>query len=193
MATIRAFIAIEIGETVRAGLERVLRSLRNEPISGSVKWVTADSIHLTLKFLGDVDAARAPQILLAIQTACIGTAPFDLAVRGAGCFPNFDRPNVVWAGLVGDLDALAQLAQRVDDECERMGIPREERPFSPHLTLGRLKKEANQNERKQVGDIVRRLSIAQPGSIRADAVHLIRSDLRPAGTVYTSLGNVKLR
>lgn len=193
MAILRAFIAIDIGETARIGLDQVLRRLRAEPISGFVKWVTPNSVHLTLKFLGDVDSERVPQLMLALQAACSGIEPFDLNVRGAGCFPNFERPNVVWAGVVGNLPVLEQVALRVEEECARIGIPPEPRPFSPHLTLGRVQKATGLNERRQVGDIVRRLSVSQVGGIHADAVHLIRSDLRPAGPIYASFGHVKLR
>ncbi len=85
---------------------------------------------------------RAPGVLAALQTACAGVAPFDLAVRGAGCFPNFQHPNVARAGLTGQVQAATLLAQRIESECAQLGFEPEERPFSPHLTLGRVKREA---------------------------------------------------
>lgn len=192
MAILRAFIAIELDQSVRAGLDQLQRRLRAEPISGFVRWVAPSSMHLTLKFLGDVDSARVPGVLAALQTACAGVAPFDLAVRGAGCFPNFQHPNVVWAGLTGQVQAATLLAQRIESECAQLGFEPEERPFSPHLTLGRVKREAGSSERQQLGDLVRRLNINQLGQVHADLVHLMRSELRPSGAVYSSLGSVKL-
>ena len=189
---IRAFIAIELGNEAKAELEKVQRRLRAEPISGLVRWVAPGSIHLTLKFLGDIEEARSPHVLSAMKTACEGISPFELAVRGAGCFPNFQRPNVIWAGLVGQVQVAIQLAQRIEDECARLGFDPEDRPFSPHLTLGRIAREADSSERRQVGEMVRRLEIGMNGVIRAEKVYLIRSDLRPGGSVYTPLGSVKL-
>jgi 2'-5' RNA ligase len=192
MATLRAFIAINLDDALRGELDRVLRRLRGEPISGFVRWVMPDSVHLTLKFLGDMDSVRTPHVLHAMQTACADMPHFDLTVRGAGCFPNFQRPNVIWAGLIGQVQAATQLAQRIESECAVLGFDPEERPFSPHLTLGRVKRETAMTERNQVGEMVRRLDIGQLGVMHADVVHLMRSELRPGGAVYSSLGSVKL-
>ena len=189
---IRTFIAIELDNTVKAELEKVQRRLRAEPISGVVRWVAPGSVHLTLKFLGDMEPERTPHVLAALKTACTGIAPFEVTVRGAGCFPNYQRPNVIWAGLVGQVQAATQLAQRIENECARLGFEPEDRPFSPHLTLGRVSREADPSERHQIGEMVRRLDIGINGVIHADMVCLIRSDLKPAGSVYTTLGFVKL-
>jgi 2'-5' RNA ligase len=189
---IRAFIAIELDNTVHDELEKIQRRLRAEPISGLVRWVTPDSMHLTLKFLGDMDPARVPHVVAAIQTACVGIAPFEMAVRGAGCFPNYQRPNVIWAGLTGQVQPATLLAQHIEDECARLGFEPDGRPFSPHLTLGRVMREAAPPERRQIGETVRRLDINLKSIIRANEVTLIRSELKPAGSVYTPLGSVKL-
>ena len=192
MAIYRTFIAIELDDAVRAAFERVQYRLRAEPISGFVRWVGPEAIHLTLKFLGDIDSARVPEVLSALQLACAGIAPFELAVRGAGCFPNYERPNVVWAGIVGDVKEAGRLAQRIEAECKKLGFPPEERPFSPHFTLGRVSRDAGLKQRTQLGEIVRRFDLGPAGAISADAIHLMRSELRPTGSVYTSLGSVKL-
>lgn len=192
MAIIRAFIAVELDDTLKTAMDKVQRRVRAEPISGFVRWVVPASIHLTLKFLGDLESTRVPLVLSAMQAACAGIPPFELAVRGAGCFPNFQRPNVIWAGLVGQVPVAIELAQRLDEECVKLGFEPEDRPFSPHLTLGRVKREAGATERHQLGDMVRRLDIGQVGTIRADTVHMVRSELRPMGSLYTSLGSVKL-
>ena len=189
---IRAFIAIELDGAVKAELEKLQRRMRAEPISGVVRWVMPGSIHLTLKFLGDMESERVPHVLAAMKTACNGITPFELAVRGAGCFPNFQRPNVIWAGLIGQVQVASVLAQRIEDESARLGFDPEDRPFSPHLTLGRIAREVDPNERRQVGDMVRRIDVALSGVIRADAIYLIKSELKPTGSVYTALGQVKL-
>ncbi len=192
MAIYRTFIAIELDEAVKMAFASVQRRLRAEPISGFVRWVAPEGIHLTLKFLGDIDSERVPEVLAAMQMACAGMAPFELAVRGAGCFPNFERPNVIWAGIVGDIKEAGRLALRLEAECKKLGFPAEERPFSPHFTLGRIAREAGLKQRTQLGEIVRRFDLGPVGAINADAIHLMRSELRPNGSVYMSLGNVKL-
>ena len=193
MATVRAFIAIELDDSLKAALEKLQRRLRAEPISGFVRWVEPASIHMTLKFLGDVDSQRMPHVLAAVQAACAGIAPFDLAVSGAGCFPNFQRPTVVWAGMIGQVQTATQLAQRIEGECAKLGFDPDDRPFSPHLTLGRVKRDIGPVERRQVGDLIRRMDIGRVGMIHAETVYLMRSELRATGALYTSLGNVKLR
>jgi 2'-5' RNA ligase len=192
MAIYRTFIAIELDDAVNMAFKSVQRRLRTEPISGFVRWVAPEGIHLTLKFLGDINSERVPEVLAAMQAACAGIAPFELAVRGAGCFPNYERPTVIWAGIVGDVKEATQLAQRIEVECLKLGFPPEERPFSPHFTLGRVNRDAGLKQRGQVGEMVRRFDLGPVGAISADAVHLMRSELRPTGSVYSSLGNVKL-
>src|SRR5690349_18650625 len=122
MAIIRAFIAVELDDTLKTAMDKVQRRVRSEPISGFVRWVAPASIHLTLKFLGDLESTRVPLVLSAMQAACTGIPPFELAVRGAGCFPNFQRPNVIWAGLVGQVPVAIQLVQRIDEECVKLGF-----------------------------------------------------------------------
>ncbi len=192
MAVLRVFIAVELDDAVKTALVRAQNRLRAEPISGFVRWVDPAGVHLTLKFLGDIEAERVPHVLGAMQVACAGVAPFELAVRGAGCFPNYQRPNVIWAGLVGDVKTATALAQHLEDECARLGFDPEERPFSPHFTLGRVGREVGLKERGQLGEMVRRFDLGPVGAIIADTVHLMRSELRPSGARYTSLGHVKL-
>ncbi|HEY3289401.1 MAG TPA: RNA 2',3'-cyclic phosphodiesterase [Anaerolineae bacterium] len=192
MATYRTFIAIELDDAVRAALAKVQRRLRAEPISGFVRWAAPDGIHLTLKFLGDIDSARVPEVMAAIQAACAGVPSFELAVRGAGCFPNYERPNVLWAGIIGDVKEATQLAQRIEAECSKLGFPPDERPFSPHFTLGRVSRDAGMKQREQLGELMRHFDLGPVGAIRADSVHLMRSELRPTGSLYTSLGCVPL-
>ncbi len=191
-SVIRTFIAIELDANVKAELEKLQRRMRAEPISGVVRWVASGSIHLTLKFLGDMEPERTPHVLAAMKAACNGVAPFDLTVRGAGCFPNFQRPNVIWAGLIGQVQVATLLAQRIENECARLGFDPDDRPFSPHLTLGRIGREVDYNQRRQVGEMVRRMDLNLNGVIHADLVRLIQSELRPLGSLYTPLGQVRL-
>jgi RNA 2',3'-cyclic 3'-phosphodiesterase len=192
MATLRAFIAIELDEGMQAALKRLQQRGQADPAGRDVRWVAPDGIHLTLKFLGDVDSGRVPALLGAMRRACAGTRAFDVTARGMGCFPNPQRPNVVWVGLTAGAQQCADLARRVEDECAALGYEREDHPFSPHLTLGRVKREAGPAERRQVGQMVRQLDPGEVGAFRAAALYLMRSELKPSGAVYTVLGKVEL-
>ena len=191
--TLRTFIAIELDETVRDALGRVEGKFQRQAPHGSVKWVVPTSIHLTLKFLGDTPVSRVSKVADALAAASAGFAPFDISVEGRGCFPNLRRPRVIWAA-VRDVEgrSLARLQAAVELHVAPLGFLTEERGFSPHLTLGRVARSAGAAEEAAIGQMVERSVVEQIGVQRVHAVHLIKSDLRPAGPVYTVLATVEL-
>ena len=189
---LRTFIAIELDEPLRLAIGRVQAKFRRQAPPGSVKWVAPDGIHLTLKFLGDTPAGRVPAIEAALRTACASTQPFEFAVEGRGCFPNFRRPRVVWVAVRDRGQMLARLQAAIEQHVAPLGWPSEERGFSPHLTLGRVSPRADATAQAAVGQMVERAVVEQIGSQRVTAVSLIRSDLQPAGALYTPLVHVAL-
>jgi 2'-5' RNA ligase len=196
MERVRAFVAIGLGEELKRELVAIQRRLGEAAIKRQirwlVRWVAPQNIHLTLKFLGEVDAARIPELTTALHGATENIESFTLTVRDLGCFPSAKRPNVIWAGLNGQLPSLVEFARRVEDAFGALGFPREARPFSPHLTLGRIKREARPPERAAIGETVEQFAAKELGIIAARAVHLIRSDLKPDGPIYSTLSTVKL-
>lgn len=193
MDSLRLFIAIELDDDLRRALGDLQKQFKSEPAAKFVRWVTQDGIHLTLKFLGDVSPARVPELLDAVARAAEGIEPFSLTARGLGSFPNWTRPNVIWVGVEGALDAASMLAQRVEDECARLGLQREARGFTPHLTLGRVKHDIRSSESKQVGEMVRRANVGEVGKLNVDQVYLMQSDLRPGGAIYSVKDRVDLK
>jgi 2'-5' RNA ligase len=159
---------------------------------GSVRWVEPEGIHLTLKFLGDTPRARISEIKVAIERACVGFAPFEFEVEGRGCFPNTRRPRVVWVAVRDKGQVLARLNTAVEREVAPLGWPTEERAFSPHLTLGRVTRNADSRSEAAIGQIIERSVVEQIGLQRVTAVKLIMSDLRPSGAVYNGLASVEL-
>jgi 2'-5' RNA ligase len=148
--------------------------------------VAADNLHVTLKFLGDTDEAHVPGLLDALGTAAAGTAAFEVAVRGLGAFPSPLRARVVWAGLE-EAPALAGLAGRVDAALAALGVPRESRPFSAHVTLGRVR-EPRRNPTLAA-------ALARPadfGRLPVTRLSLMRSDLQSRGARYTEVAGVLL-
>jgi 2'-5' RNA ligase len=192
MEEIRSFIAIELPREVKLTLAR----LENRLKSGSkapVKWVDPDIIHLTLKFLGNIDAGIAGRITTALEEACRGMHPFTLGLSGLGVFPNPRRVQVVWIGLSGEVERLGQLQKRIDSSLAPLGFKAETRPFTPHLTLARVRDQATPDERQNLGQIVTGTTLEGGGSFNADAVHLMRSQLTSEGPVYTRLSSVILK
>lgn len=188
---VRAFVAIELPDNVKRGLGSLIDGLRQRSLA-PVKWVSANGIHLTLKFLGEIPAPRVEEVKRALTTACLGTPPMRLEIDTLGGFPDTAHPRVVWAGLSGDTEVLSRLATRVDIALAELGYARESRPFVPHLTIGRVRPEASRQARSELGTAV--LAAALPEGLRFDigTVTLMRSQLRPQGALYTRLSQTPL-
>ncbi len=189
---LRTFIAIELDETLRVALKSVQDRFKRQMPPDTVRWVAPDGIHLTLKFLGDTPRGRVPEVVSALRRACEGFAPFEFSVEGRGCFPNYRRPRVIWVAVRDRGQALARLNQAVEREVAPLGWPTEDRAFSPHLTLGRVTRNADNRAEAAIGQIVERSVVEQIGLQRVTAVKLIMSDLRPGGAVYNGLASVEL-
>ncbi len=190
MGPLRLFIALELDDTLRRNLKRVQTQFQDAKNCGAVsreivRWVAPQNIHLTLKFLGNTNSDRVPALKNALERIAHNTAPFQLNARGLGCFPNTRRPNNVWVGLDGALDRAVLLAQHIEQECATLGFERDERGFTPHLTLGRVQRDAANGQRAALGECIKTFPRADYGSIDARAVFLISSDLRPGGPIYT--------
>jgi 2'-5' RNA ligase len=192
MALIRAFIAVELP----SGLKNELAELETQLKKASppvVKWVEPNSIHVTLKFLGEISEDSIEELMLAIEETAQGILPFQLEVSGVGAFPNLERPQVLWTGVKGELEKIAQLQKRIESNTEQLGSPRESRAFSPHLTLGRVRDEAGPNERRRLGKLLADTTFTALHNIDVDAVNLMKSQLTPGGAIYSCIGSVKLK
>ena len=191
MEQIRTFIAIGLPDKVKkelANIESVLKSGNTTP----VKWVDPDSIHLTLKFLGDIDADRISEVLDYLREASTDISPFTLKIEGLGVFPNPKRTQIVWAGLDGDMSELGRLQQNIETGMDKLGFKRENRKFSPHLTLGRVRNQATPAERERLGTVVTGTPFST-GFINVDSINLMKSRLTRQGAIYTRLDSISLK
>lgn len=193
MDAIRAFIAIELPDVLRRELEEVTRKLQEQCVAAggeaarkAVRWVPASNIHLTLKFLGEVSTTNVQSLARMLKAKATHHTPFDIRVAGLGAFPNPRRPRVIWVGSEAPVN-LANLQRTIEAETRALGYPTEERPFSPHLTLGRISQNATPPEASAVAQALSVVQVTELGCIHVDRVHLFQSDLRPSGAVYTSL------
>jgi len=191
MEQIRSFIAIELPDAVKLELIQLEARLK----SGKqpwVKWVDPGSIHLTLKFLGDIAIDRTGEITGAIEEAARGIPPFHLEVKDLGVFPNLRRVQVAWVGIRGEVDKLGQLQQRIESNLARLGFAPESRPFTAHLTLARLRNQASSDERQRFGQLIGETRF-EAGSIKVDAINLMRSQLTREGAIYNRISSVRLK
>jgi 2'-5' RNA ligase len=189
MEEVRAFIAIELP----AEIKRSLGELENRLKSGRyrAKWVAPESIHLTLKFLGNISTDSINDVTKVIEKAAMGIPPFKLAVNGLGVFPNFQRVQVIWVGVSGALDKLTQLQKRIDTGLESLGFVPETRPFTAHLTIARIRDEASPTERLSIGQLVAKTDY-EGGEFNVEAISLMKSQLTREGPIYSRLVSVTL-
>jgi len=176
----RLFVALEIPSRVRKNLAELLQSLR--VVSPQTRWVRPENLHVTLKFIGEVPEAR----LGAIRSALAGVdsdQPVTLDFRGLGFFPNEKHPRVFWAGIEASPN-LKSLAAEIDKAMEKLGIPREQRPFSPHLTLARFEPP---RLAEQLRAAIQEHAARDFGALRTGQFHLIESKLKPSGAEYTTV------
>ena len=184
---IRLFIAFELPEEVKRALAQVQRELGTHPGSRHVRWTDPEGTHLTLRFLGDTREEAVPGVERCVVEDCQSCPPLTLTLTGLGAFPNKRRPRVVWVGLDAGQDSgnLAALQQDVERGVVRLGYTPEDRPFSPHLTLGRVRRGLRPAELDEVTAMLD-MKVQVPAiQFSVPAVSLMCSTLRPDGAVYT--------
>lgn len=192
LAVLRTFIAVELNDEVRRQVDAVQARMQAVVPPGSVRWVAVANMHVTLKFLGDTRPDQLHPIVDTLKRVGQTQEPFRVTVAGRGCFPNFRRPNVVWAGLHDRSERLAHLAEAIERAVAPLGWTPEDRGFRPHLTLGRVNQRADSRQRAELGRAVEALEVGTLGTIEVHRVHFIRSDLRPEGPLYTVLARIPL-
>ena len=173
-------------------LAQLQDSLKRQLPPKVVRWTKPDGIHLTLKFLGDTPQDNVQTVVQGVTAAAAGFAPFEFHVSGFGCFPNPRKARVLWVGIPEPPKPLAGLQRAVDLHMHTLGYEKETRPFSPHLTLGRVNKTISPEERQQLAEVIAKTQVAQLGTVPAHEVILFQSDLLPGGAVYTALARVPL-
>ncbi len=192
MEQIRSFIAIELPDELKAGLTRLQAQLKLSHQSW-VKWVDPYSIHLTLKFLGNIAVDKIDDVTRAMEEAARGVSPFHLEVKELGVFPNLRRVQVAWVGVGGEVDKLGQLQQRIESALARVGFTPESRPFSPHLTLARLRDRASLDERQRFGQLIADTTFEAVYAIEVETINLMKSQLTREGAIYSRISSVGLK
>ena len=189
--TMRAFIALHIPQAAISVLNETIQRL-GDRVPDGVRWVNPSGIHLTLKFLGNVVPAQADEVLEAMRRPATSVAPFWINLNGLGTFPNEIKPRIVWAGIQGDLDSLLELQEKLEEAMWGLGFARERRPFSAHLTLGRVKEQVSNCIRRRIAAGLEGTALGPGEPWLVEAVYLVQSQLAPGGATYSNLGSARL-
>lgn len=187
----RCFIAVELDDAVQSALGRVQDRFRRDlgQNANSLKWVRPENIHLTLKFLGDVDDPLIPQVCTAVSGVAEQYEPFDFEIANPGCFGSADSARVLWVGIGAGHERLIPLAEAVDAAMNELGFAAEARRFSAHLTLARIR---NVNLGRQVHQLVARSKPLRVGIQGVGQLTVFQSELSRAGPCYTAMHHAPL-
>jgi 2'-5' RNA ligase len=186
-ALLRAFVAVETPEAVLTALATVQSDLKRHL---RARWVRPGSMHLTLKFLGDLPAGRVPSVADAVQAAAGAHSRFSLAASGIGVFPGLRRPRVIWTGFSGRTQMLSDLQRSLEERLAALGFPPEKRPFRGHLTIGRFSEPVDP---ERMAEVLNSYESRTFGEFAVKELVLFQSDLQPAGPVYTALARAALK
>jgi 2'-5' RNA ligase len=183
----RCFIAIEIPSDIRSALIELQTDLRSA--GADVAWTNPDNVHLTLKFLGEIDKKLISEVEKVCTETIADVPPFELKISGTGVFPNARHPRVLWIGLGGEIEKLERLQEQLDERLARVGFDNEEKDFQPHLTIGRIRSNKNLRELLARSD-----GYTLPAlSFVVQEIVLMKSDLLPSGACYSELARARMR
>jgi RNA 2',3'-cyclic 3'-phosphodiesterase len=187
MTPIRTFIAIEIPEDIRNRIAVLQSGLKG--LGGKITWVKPENMHLTMKFLGETEQHQVKNIFDKLDQAVSSINQFEIKFKEVGAFPNFRRPKVFWVGTEGDNSTLIEVANKIDQQMCEFGFRPENKRFSAHLTIGRVR------DQKGIETVIKLLQQEEnfsPGEFVVKHVSFIKSELTRLGPIYTTLEQIKL-
>ena len=188
MEKIRTFIAIKLTPEIISNIGGVQEELKRS--GAQVRWVKPENIHLTLKFLGHITSEELEKVKITTRETMKPFAPFEVSVSGLGAFPKINYPRVIWIGVNKGKEELKRIAFSIEENLAKIGFDREKREFSPHLTLGRVKSSTRRERLIKALSLVKTSNL---GNMIVAKISIVKSELRPQGPVYTTLGEIDLR
>lgn len=188
----RLFAALDLPTLVLERLAEVVKQLRAGLPQNSVRWARPEGIHLTVRFYGETRTGQVTALQSSLAQATAGLGPIELNLSGLGIFPNAVAPRVVWAGVAGEVDVVQKIQAALELDARALGFRAETRPFTPHLTLGRVN-QLSAPDKQKLSQLLKDTPVTAPGPFRLDRVSLIKSELRPTGAVYTQLWSAPLK
>jgi 2'-5' RNA ligase len=185
--SIRSFIAVQLNDELKTGIGELIKLLKKT--GADVKWIKPENLHITLKFLGNIEEDQTGLIASRISDISLKHTNFDITLTGTGAFPDYRRARVIWIGI-RDHNHLLRVVHDIEDAMEREGFDRERRPFSPHITIGRVR--STRGIDKLTAELVKYKSM-DFGTQSAGSIHLIKSELKPGGAEYSTISSAPLR
>jgi 2'-5' RNA ligase len=191
MGLLRAFLASELPASLQDAIQTSTTGLRKNLGNDLIRWVPVHNVHLTLIFLGDISSSSLELIKQMMMTEAAQVQAFDIQVEGIGSYPNSRRPRVLWVGLTAPA-ALTYLHHALEAAAARLGYAPEDREFSPHLTIGRVRQNVSAADQQKIRAVMEDTRVGHLGTVCMDGVHLFKSDLQPTGSMYTKLFSAPL-
>jgi len=191
MSLLRAFIAVEMPSEIQQKVYKETSDFR-KGIDALVRWIPAENMHLTLKFLGNVSPSNVEFLMQMLRNEAQAIPCFNIQLTGLGSYPSLKRPRVLYIGIQAP-PVLDALQRGIDSASHRLGYQSEERPFSAHLTLGRVKQNVTAIDQQKIRRAIEGTQVDLVGTTRVDSVHLYKSELKPSGSVYTRLYSAPLK
>ncbi|HXF84616.1 MAG TPA: RNA 2',3'-cyclic phosphodiesterase [Anaerolineales bacterium] len=191
MSLLRTFIAVDIPSHLQQTIQEQTKVLRQTIGDSSVRWVPAHNIHLTLKFVGDISPSNVDLLAQTLKREAELIPAFEIQVGGLGSFPSLKRPRVLFIGVQAPAE-LEALRRGIEAGAVKLGYTADEREFSPHLTIGRVRQHISTSDLLTIRRALEATKIDSLGTVRVDSIHLYKSDLNPNGSIYTRLYSAPL-
>ncbi len=187
----RIFVAIDFPQDMLLKIEQIVSFFKTKTPPVALNWVQTEHLHLTVKFIGEVREHKVKPIQEVLVNTLVDQAPFDIEVGGLGMYPHKQTPRVIWLGITGG-EPLIKIHTQLDKNLASLDVKREGRPFSPHLTIARVRRQADQAMVKSIGQTLSQFNVDPLGAVTIDQVQLYQSVLTPSGPNYTTLLSIPL-
>ena len=187
----RTFIAVDFPSYMLKKIEEITAFFRTLTPEKDLKWVETNNLHLTIKFLGEIEEYKIAQVKHTLSKALKDQISFDIEIKGLGMYPNKNNPRVIWLGIVG-ANPLMKIHKVLNQELTALEITPERRAFSPHLTIARIRRHTDHKQARQIGEILSEYRVESLGAITIEQIHLYQSVLTPSGPIYSLLHSVDL-
>jgi len=190
----RTFIAIELPTKTIQAVEALQEQLIAQVIPQTVRWTVMQNVHLTLHFLGNVPDKKINKISQSIYYSIKNSPPFTLNLAGLGCFPNFNKPRIVWVDIRGDVQQLQTIQKELGQQLKRnIDFTPEARRYTPHLTIGRIKKDIPASRISRLGEQLQQIKVPTIAPLPVTNISVMESQLTPNGPVYTQVAQVPIQ
>ena len=187
----RTFIAVDFPPNILKKIAEITAFFKTLTPEKDLKWVETDNLHLTIKFLGEIEEYKTAQVKHTLSQALTDQNCFDIEINGLGMYPNKNNPQVIWLGITG-ANPLTEIFKVLNLELTALDITPERRAFSPHLTIARIRRHTDHKRTQQIGEILSEYKVDSLGATTIAQVHLYQSILTPSGPIYTLLHSVDL-